>query len=93
MNISSAPNSDATAAVTEAQNIRPLTQDQKNMIKALKAVNAAEYFGSENELTFVMDRATHKAVVRIINKSTHEVVDQIPSEVLLRMAEDLKRTE
>ncbi len=90
MNVSSTGSAAATAVALDTPTPRPLSQDQKQVIQAVKAVNAAEYFGSENELTFVLDRNSHKAVVRIVNKSTHEVVDQIPNEVVLRMAEDLK---
>jgi len=70
---------------------RPPTQDQRALIQAVRAVNGAELFGQNNELTFIMDRATRKAVVRIVDKQTHEVVDQIPSEYVLRMAEELNR--
>lgn len=70
---------------------RPLAEDQRTLIQAVKAVNAAELFGQDNELTFFLDRNTHRAVVRIVNRETGEVVDQIPSEYILRMAEELKR--
>jgi uncharacterized FlaG/YvyC family protein len=70
---------------------QPLKEDQRALIRAVKAVNAANLFGQENELTFVIDRATRRAVARIVNKLTHEVIDQIPSEVVLRMAEEVSR--
>lgn len=66
---------------------QPVSQDQRDLIKAVKAVNAAELFGEENELTFVLDRNSRQAVVRIINRNTKEVVEQIPSEQVLRLAE------
>src|SRR5436190_4638187 len=71
---------------------RPLTQDQRALIQAVRSVNAAELFGQNNELTFILDRATRRAVVRIVDKQTHEVVDQIPAEYVLRMAEELNRS-
>ena len=67
-------------------------QDQRPLIQAVRAVNAAELFGQNNELTFIMDRASRRAVVRIVNRETHEVVDQIPAEYVLRMAEELNRS-
>ena len=70
---------------------RQPAQDQRVLIQAVRAVNAAELFGQNNELTFIVDRATRRAVVRIVDKQTHEVVDQIPSEYVLRMAEELNR--
>jgi flagellar protein FlaG len=47
-------------------------------------------FGQNSELTFVLDRETHRALVRLIDRKTNEVIRQIPPEYLLRMAQDLK---
>jgi uncharacterized FlaG/YvyC family protein len=67
---------------------KPTTQDQKALIQAVKTVNAAELFGQENETTFIIDRAARIAVVRVVNKKTGEVVQQIPTQQLLKMAEE-----
>jgi uncharacterized FlaG/YvyC family protein len=71
---------------------RPPNQDQRALIQAVHAVNAAEMFGQNNELTFIVDRAARRTVIRIVNRETHEVVDQIPAEYVLRLAEELKRS-
>ena len=76
---------------SEPSALRPPGQDQRVLIQAVRAVNGAELFGQNNELTFIVDRATRKAIVRIVDKQTHEVVDQIPAEYVLRMAEELNR--
>ena len=72
---------------------QPVVQEQKvadrELIQAVKALNATELFGQNNELTFVMDRDTHRPLVRIVDRETREVVRQIPPEYALRMAEDL----
>ena len=78
-------------AVVEAQAPAAAAPGQRQLIQAVKAVNAAEMFGQNNELTFVMDRASRRAVVRIVNRNTHEVVRQIPSEYVLRLAEESSR--
>jgi flagellar protein FlaG len=70
----------------------PPAQERQALIQAVRAVNAAELFGHNNELTFVLDRATRRAIVRIVDRKTREVVDQIPAEYVLRMAEELNRT-
>jgi uncharacterized FlaG/YvyC family protein len=67
---------------------KPTTQDQKTLIQAVKTVNSAELFGQENEVTFVIDRAARIAVVRVVNKKTGEVVQQIPTQQVLKMAEE-----
>jgi uncharacterized FlaG/YvyC family protein len=36
-----------------------------------------------------VDRTAHLVVVRLVNKSTGSVVQQIPAEYLLRMAEEV----
>jgi uncharacterized FlaG/YvyC family protein len=63
---------------------------QRQLIQAVKAVNGAELFGQDSELTFVFDRQTHKALVRVVNKKTREVMMQIPPENVLRMAQQGK---
>ncbi len=86
MNISSISN--LATAVTHASPPRPVSQDQKALLQAVKTVNAFQLFGQENELTFVIDRAAHIAVVRIVNKKTGDVVQQIPTEQVLKLAEE-----
>ena len=63
------------------------TQDRE-LIKAVKALNSTDLFGHESELTFVFDRETHRALVRVVNKQTHEIMMQIPPEYVIRMAEE-----
>jgi uncharacterized FlaG/YvyC family protein len=62
--------------------------EQRRLASAVRKLNASEVFGSDNELTFSIDRASHKLVVRVINRKTHELVRQIPAEYVLRMAEE-----
>lgn len=69
----------------------PATPHQRALIQAVKAVNAAGLFGQDNELTFVLDRAARSVVVRVISRSTGELVQQIPPEFIMRMAEELNR--
>ncbi len=64
--------------------------DQSLLIQAVKDVNAAQSLGSDRELTFAVDRETRHVVVRIIDSSTGEILDQIPKEQVLQLAEKLK---
>jgi uncharacterized FlaG/YvyC family protein len=66
---------------------------QRALIQAVRALNAAELFGQNSELTFVLDRETRRPVVRLVDRKTNEVIRQIPPEYLLRMASDLKGLE
>jgi flagellar protein FlaG len=71
----------------------PLTLDKlsehRELIQAVKALNAAELFGQNQELTFAVDRETRRPVVRIVDRKTNEVIRQIPPELVLRLAQDL----
>ena len=70
-------------APTEAQN----AAEKREIIQAVKAVNAAELFGSGSELTFVVDRVTQRPVIRLVDRVTKDIIRQIPAEYVLRMAE------
>ncbi|MEQ1884418.1 MAG: flagellar protein FlaG [Bryobacteraceae bacterium] len=92
MEISSINNVPSTVtAPTEATHGNQATQTQRELIQAIRAVNAADLFGQNNELTFILDRASKRTVVRIVNRDTREVIQQIPAEYVLRLAEELSR--
>jgi uncharacterized FlaG/YvyC family protein len=63
--------------------------ENRDLVQAIKALNAASAFGDNNELTFLMDRATKLPVVRVVDRKTKEVIEQIPPEYILRLAEEL----
>ena len=64
--------------------------ESRDLMQAVKALNAAQSFGDQNEITFALDRNTRQAVIRIVDRQTQETVSQIPPEYVLRLAEDLK---
>lgn len=80
---SSGPATAEEAAGTKLQVKRATAQ-------AVQEVNSAHIFGQNNELTFAVDRASKKTVIRLVDKNTGEVVRQIPSETILHLAEALK---
>lgn len=65
---------------------RQQQKEQRELIQAVKKVDAGALFGSDNELTFVFDRETRRALVRVVHRLTREVVLQIPAEEVLRRA-------
>jgi flagellar protein FlaG len=79
----------APAGFTSAPS--PVQEDRHALIQAVHAVNAAEMYGPENELSFAFDRKTRHAIVRIVDRKTREVVQQIPSEQVLKLAEELQQ--
>jgi FlaG protein len=62
----------------------------REVVEAVHAVNAAELFGQDSELTFSLDRATRRAIIRIVNRKTNEVIRQIPAEYVLRLAQAIR---
>jgi uncharacterized FlaG/YvyC family protein len=78
----------------EAAPVQNVPTDQsvenREIVRAVKALNGTEMFGQENQLTFRRDPETQRMVIRLVNKETEEVVTQIPPEYVLRLAEDLK---
>jgi uncharacterized FlaG/YvyC family protein len=79
-----------TAPVAVAPTPVERPPEQRELIQAVKALNAAETFGNRNEVTFVLDQKTRRPVVRIVDRDTNQLIRQIPPEYALRMAEDLK---
>ena len=65
--------------------------ENREVVRAVKALNGTEMFGEDNQLTFRKDPETQRMVIRVVNRKTEEVVTQIPPEYVLRLAEDLKQ--
>jgi uncharacterized FlaG/YvyC family protein len=68
-----------------------IAAENREVLRAVHAVNAAELFGDQNQLRFQSDPQTHRMLIRLVNNETGEVVMQIPNEYLLRMAEELQK--
>lgn len=64
--------------------------EHRELIQAVHALNGAEVFGQNQELTFVLDRDTRKPLLRIVDRKTGEVIAQVPPEHVLRLAKNLR---
>jgi flagellar protein FlaG len=64
--------------------------ENREVVRAVKALNGAEMFGEDNQLRFQRDAETQRMVIRVVNSKTGDVISQIPAEYVLRLAEDLK---
>jgi flagellar protein FlaG len=90
MEIGSLPPYAATFVAPAQATLTPQERvEQRQLTRAVRAINQARLFGEGNELTFALERGMDKPVVRIIDKETKEVIRQIPPEYLLRLAETL----
>jgi flagellar protein FlaG len=80
-----------THAISDSRDSSPIQAANREVIQAVRAVNASGKLGDRNELTFTLDRRSRRPVVKIVNRETNEVVEQIPNEQVLRLAENLKQ--
>jgi uncharacterized FlaG/YvyC family protein len=62
----------------------------RQVVTAVHEVNRSELMGQGRQLTFSRDPETRRPVIQIIDQSTGEVIDQIPSETVLELAQQLK---
>jgi len=74
------PQAPAPAAAHVAQ--------QREVIQAARSINASGYFG-QNQIVFVMERGTNRAILRVVDRETNEVLLQLPPESVVRLAEEL----
>jgi flagellar protein FlaG len=65
-------------------------EERRDLVRAVKAINASELFGENYELTFVFDRPNQRTVIRIIDRQTKEVIRQLPTEYALQIASQLR---
>lgn len=84
----------STAPVNWAPVAQPVSHEQlaetREIVTALKAINKAEMFGQDQELTFVLNRETQRAVIQLVNRKTREVIRQIPPASVLEAAKELQ---
>ena len=62
----------------------------REVVTAVREVNKSELMGEGRQLTFSRDPQTRRPVIQIIDQSTGDVIDQIPQETLLQLAQQLK---
>ena len=65
--------------------------ERRELVRAANTINASQVLGGENELVFVLDRTSHRAIMRVVDRKTQEVVMQLPPEYVLHLAEDLRQ--
>ena len=92
MDITSVGHDVSQPVLAPGQAIPQKLKEEREIIQAVKAVNRIQLFGDQNELTFALDPESHKPVLRIVDRITNEVVRQIPSDYVLQLARELKKS-
>jgi flagellar protein FlaG len=73
-------------AVQQPASLNPdQTAQRWQLMQAAKSVNNSGLLG-KNELVFSVDRQTHRPIIRVEDKETHEIVFQVPPEYVLNLA-------
>ena len=93
MTIGPLPAASATAPVEPRSNPQGAAQEQvgkvRELAKAIRALNENAVYGPGSELRFAIDQDTGRGLIRIVDKVTNEVITQIPTEDIIRMAAEL----
>lgn len=63
---------------------------QRQIVAAVHAVNKGELMGEGRQLLFARDPDTRKPIIQIVDRDSGDVIDQIPPETVLQLAEQLK---
>ena len=75
--------------INSSQDSIKIQAENFEVIRAVRAINASGTLGENHELVFSLDLQSRRPVIKIINRTTHEVVRQIPNVRVLQLAEDL----
>ncbi len=63
----------------------------RQIVTAIRGLNQSELMGQNRQLTFARDPDTQRPVIRIVERETGNVIDQIPPETVLQMVADLDK--
>jgi uncharacterized FlaG/YvyC family protein len=78
----------ASSPATSSQVSVEEAAQRRQLLQAAQSVNESGVLG-RNQIVFLLDRQTHRAVIRLVDPTTHQVISQIPPEYVLQLAHDL----
>jgi len=61
----------------------------RQIVTAIRGLNKSELLGQGREIAFTRDPETQRPVIQIRDQDSGEVIDQLPPEGLLQLAEQL----
>jgi len=74
--------------------VLPLSEQQRQqnlaVSSAVRQLNTVRYAGEGREVTFSLDPATRRPVLRVVDVETKEVILQWPQAYVLQLAEDVR---
>ncbi len=63
----------------------------RSVSAAVQQLNDAGYPGGGREVTFSVDQATKRPIIRVVDTSTKEVIQQLPPEYVLQIAAEVDK--
>ena len=89
--VATATEQDPLAAVTPIQQSKPEAAVSRTELQnAVDVVNQAVAL-EQRSLSFSIDDVSGRSVIKVVDFETDELIKQIPSEELLKVAQDIKR--
>ncbi|HEX4278578.1 MAG TPA: flagellar protein FlaG [Bryobacteraceae bacterium] len=64
----------------------------RSVSAAVQTLNDVGYAGAGREVTFSLDQATHRPVIKVVETSTNEVLQQWPTEYVLQLAAENQKS-
>jgi flagellar protein FlaG len=61
----------------------------QNVVAAVKTLNQSQIAGTDREFSISIDPQSKRPVVQIVDSTTREIIDQIPSKYILDVAASL----
>lgn len=83
--------SDTNSSRQDAVQDQSRREHVRELAQATRTVNQSGQLPTDHELTIALDRDSGEPVIRLVDRQTHEVIQQIPGERVLRLAEEFKR--
>jgi flagellar protein FlaG len=79
------------ARLATAETAKPVTEiSDTELRRAVEVVNQAVAL-EQRSLSFSIDDASGRSVIKVVDFETNELIKQIPTEELLKVAQDIKR--
>ncbi|MDP4943900.1 MAG: flagellar protein FlaG [Paraglaciecola sp.] len=76
-----------TAVEAKVNAVLPSAAEVEN---ALSIVNKAAIF-EQRSLSFMVDEASGRSIIKVMDRSNDQLIRQIPSEELIKVAQDIKK--
>jgi uncharacterized FlaG/YvyC family protein len=84
----------ATSATVSPTPVNPTAEERalnRSVAAGVQTLNSAGYAGDGREVTYSVDQATRRLIVKVVDTATREVVQQWPAEYMLHLAAEVKR--